>query len=190
MDYTNTIQKLYIAYYQRPADPGGLAYWTDRLEKSGGDLTAIIDAFATSPESQSLYGGKSVEEVLSEIYQAAFNRDPDPEGLQFYSSKIASGEYSLTDVLLRVLDGARGDDAEILNKKIQLANEFTQQVESNPEEYNYQGEEVASRVREWFKNAISSPDAKVPGVDELKSEMHDIFTGHHSVAMDSVAKYL
>jgi len=102
--YEDQIQKIYIAYYQRPADPEGLLYWSQRLSEANGDLSGIIDAFANSAESQALYGGKSAEEILTEIYQAAFNRDPDPQGLTWYTEKINSGEYSLTDVMLRVLD--------------------------------------------------------------------------------------
>ena len=98
--YEDQIQKVYIAYYQRPADPEGLLYWSQKLSEVNGDLSGIINAFANSAESQALYGGKTVEEIFTEIYQAAFNRDPDPEGLAWYTEKINLGEYSLTDVCL------------------------------------------------------------------------------------------
>jgi len=32
--HTNTVQGMYIAYYGRPADKGGLDYWADRLDVS------------------------------------------------------------------------------------------------------------------------------------------------------------
>ena len=32
-DYFDTVEKIYIAYYQRPADPSGLIYWAARLER-------------------------------------------------------------------------------------------------------------------------------------------------------------
>jgi len=41
------IQKLYIAYFNRPADPGGLAYWTDQLAK-GVTMTQIANSFSAS----------------------------------------------------------------------------------------------------------------------------------------------
>jgi len=50
----NTVQKIYIGYYQRPADPAGLIYWAERLDGSGGNLNEIIEAFANSAESQTL----------------------------------------------------------------------------------------------------------------------------------------
>ena len=30
------IHQMYIAYYQRPADPAGLIYWQDQLNANGG----------------------------------------------------------------------------------------------------------------------------------------------------------
>jgi len=51
-DYFDTVQKIFIGYYQRSAAPGGLNYWAGRLDASGGDLTDIIEAFANSAESQ------------------------------------------------------------------------------------------------------------------------------------------
>ncbi|MBL1266183.1 MAG: DUF4214 domain-containing protein, partial [Halomonas sp.] len=38
MTLTPTLQlvhKMYIAYYQRPADPEGLQYWVNQLEQNG-----------------------------------------------------------------------------------------------------------------------------------------------------------
>lgn len=96
----DAIQELYIAYYQRPADPEGLLYRAQKLEEKGGNLEAIICQFAESLEAQQLYGNKSIEEVIAELYQSIFNREPDPEGLNFYKEKveIGGGRWSGRDV--------------------------------------------------------------------------------------------
>ena len=36
--YYDAVQKLYIAYYGRPADPLGLQYWSNEIEKAGGSM--------------------------------------------------------------------------------------------------------------------------------------------------------
>ena len=44
------IHQMYIAYYQRPADPAGLIYWQDQLNANGGGeagWNAVAAAFAT-----------------------------------------------------------------------------------------------------------------------------------------------
>jgi hypothetical protein len=48
--YSDDVQKIYIAYYGRPADAVGLAFWESQLEATGGNLSAIIVSFGASPE--------------------------------------------------------------------------------------------------------------------------------------------
>ncbi len=48
--YSNDVQKIYIAYYGRPADAFGLAFWESQIWGSGGNLSAIIGSFGASPE--------------------------------------------------------------------------------------------------------------------------------------------
>ena len=50
------MQKAYVSYYGRPADPGGLGYWAARMDAEGGSLTAIIAAFGYSEEFNRRYG--------------------------------------------------------------------------------------------------------------------------------------
>ena len=50
--YEVRVLEAYLAYYGRPADPDGLAYWSDRLLDEGGNLNSIIDAFGDSQEYQ------------------------------------------------------------------------------------------------------------------------------------------
>jgi S-layer protein len=52
--YYDQIQKAYIAYYGRPADPAGQDYWATQLDKAGGNLDVIINAFGNSVESTHL----------------------------------------------------------------------------------------------------------------------------------------
>ena len=166
-EYFKTVQKLYVAYYQRPADPEGLLYWSKRLDQAGGSLEGIVEAFANSPESQELYGEKQVEEIIREMYLAAFNREPDPAGLEFYSSKVRNGEYSLMDVTLRILDGALGSDREVLEAKIQAAQLFTSTIDPDLDgqdfKVNYSGEEDAKLARLWLREVT-----EVPSLEEVK----------------------
>jgi hypothetical protein len=40
--YSDDVQKIYIAYYGRPADAVGLAFWESQLEATSGNL---VDKF-------------------------------------------------------------------------------------------------------------------------------------------------
>ena len=69
------IHQMYIAYYQRPADPAGLIYWQDQLNANGGGeagWNAVADAFANAAESSALYGNQTLGQKISAIYLAAF----------------------------------------------------------------------------------------------------------------------
>ena len=68
----------YLAYYGRPADPGGLEYWSKRLVREGGNINSIIDAFGESEEYQKRFGDLTENQLVTNLYQQLFGRDPDP----------------------------------------------------------------------------------------------------------------
>lgn len=140
-----TIASLYLAYYGRPADPDGLAYWIAELEKAGGDSSAVVNAFASSPEATERFKSDSVEERLSEIYQNLFGREPDAEGQQFWATQIASGEVSLAEACIHVLGGAKNEDKQLTEKRIEAANSFTEAVKSG--DLSYEGTQAAEAAK-------------------------------------------
>lgn len=134
-DYFDTIQKIYIAFYQRPADPAGLKYWAQRVDAANGSLAEVIDAFANSAEAAALYGeitGETIGDIVDAIYQALFNRAPDAAGKQFYVDAFNAGEITAGKIALAVLDGSQGDDLVAINNKLAVANIFTAKVDGRP----------------------------------------------------------
>ena len=74
--YFDQIQQLYIAYFGRPADSIGLAYWAANVDAANGNLGAVIAGFSASTESTVLYAGVSTAQKVTSIYLALFNRPP------------------------------------------------------------------------------------------------------------------
>jgi len=133
--YFDTVQKIYIAFYQRPADPAGLKYWAEQIDLAGGDASAVVAAFATSAEATALYGtidASTIGNVIDAIYMALFNRLPDAAGKQFYVDGFTAGTFTAGSIALAVLDGATGGDATAIANKAAVANEFTAQVDGRP----------------------------------------------------------
>jgi hypothetical protein len=124
-DYENTVQKAFIAYYGRPADPGGLDFWYNRLSDASGDLSAIIDSFGSSTEFNTRFGGQDNSTLVNNIYQQLFNRASDSGGLTYYSGLIDSGASNLQKITLNVLYGAQNDDATKVTNKLTAAKYFT-----------------------------------------------------------------
>ena len=123
--YYEQIQQAYLAYYGRPADPAGQAYWAQQLDNANGNLSAIINAFGTSAESTALYGGSSAAAQVNAIYEQLFGRQADVTGLNFYVNGLENGQFTLASIALNVFNGAQGSDLAELQAKEAYADAFT-----------------------------------------------------------------
>lgn len=130
--YLREVQRAYVAYYGRPADPGGQDYWASKLQEMGGDLNAIIQAFGTSQEFLNRYGGMSNSQLIDTIYRQMFGRDPDPGGKAFYLDQLNRGLMTLQTITLNIMNGAQGDDLTVINNRVEVAEYFTQKLRENP----------------------------------------------------------
>jgi len=118
----NYVQKVYVAYYGRPADPVGHAYWSARMDAEGQSLNAIIAAFGNSEEFNRRYGGLTYSALVTLIYQQALGRDPDLGGLAYYVSELEAGRRTLQSITLDVLNGARtAPDAIVVSNRLEVA---------------------------------------------------------------------
>lgn len=145
-----TIQKLYIAYYGRAADAAGQNYWATEMDNAGGSLNGIIDAFATAPEAQALYGsGTTVNERITVLYQNILGRAPEADGLAYWAGEVAAGRLSLGNAALSILNGVppNSTDAALVNNRLAVANTFTAQVNDQ----NYGGDAAAAIARTFLK---------------------------------------
>ncbi|MBY0241036.1 MAG: DUF4214 domain-containing protein [Burkholderiaceae bacterium] len=115
------IQQLYIAYFNRPAEPEGLQYWT------GVDATqdSIAASFATSPEFTQRYAGISHKEMVKALYHNLFGRAGDADGVTYWSGLLDSGAVKTDHVALALLRGAHGGDSAVLANKAALAQEWS-----------------------------------------------------------------
>lgn len=120
----NAVFRSYIAFYGRPADPGGLAYWSDRLEAAQGSLTEIIDAFGNSPEYQDRFASLTPEALITNLYQQVLGRAPDSDGLAWYLDLLVTGQSTLPRIALSILDGAINQDARVIGNRVQSAHHY------------------------------------------------------------------
>lgn len=121
------IQQLYIAYYGRPADAAGLAYWAARADAEGG-IDAVIEAFANSAESNVRFGEQTLEERVNTVFLQAFGRNATNAESVDAQAALEAG-VSLGDVAINLVVNASGDDAATLANREAVANAFTSAVE-------------------------------------------------------------
>ncbi|ARU57525.1 hypothetical protein OLMES_3490 [Oleiphilus messinensis] len=120
---------MYVAYYGRPGDSAGIAYWSGELQAAGGDMTAIIDVFGTSQEYVDRYGSLTHTEMVDAIYQQIFSRLPDTAGRDYYVGLLDNGDLTSAQLAYEVLNGATGSDLSAAENKLDVANDFTQYVD-------------------------------------------------------------
>lgn len=123
------VMSMYLAYYGRPADPGGLEFWTGELEAAGGNLTAILDAFGTSEEYTRRFGGLSNGQLIDNLYDQLFGREPDAGGRDFWLGELSSGRRSLQEIALSILEGAQNEDVAIIENRLALGKLYVSNLE-------------------------------------------------------------
>lgn len=152
-EYTPLIQRLYLGFFGRPADAGGLPYWQKQFSDanlpvttielsqnyaSNADIRRVVDAFANSQESQELTAGSNSAFVNS-IYLHVFNRNAELDGLDFWGGFISRSELTRAQVLLWISGGAQNTDANVAAKKLEAATYFTAALDLPQEAAAYSG---------------------------------------------------
>jgi hypothetical protein len=159
-DKKTEVTKLYIATFDRIPDIVGLDYWVDNTL----DVDDIAKSFFDQRETQQRYPeGSSTDSFVTAVYKNLFNRTPDSGGLEYWSSELDSQNISKDRFILAVINGALGNDADILEKKTIFALDFMKQNSgATPDEY-----EAKSKAE--FETYSRSLDESDP-LDKLKDE--------------------
>jgi hypothetical protein len=92
-EMTDSILRLYFAYFLRFPDAPGFEFWEGKYQ-SGWGLSRISEFFATAaPEFLELYGETSDEQFVDLLYLNVLDRDSanDPDGFNFWLGKLRQG---------------------------------------------------------------------------------------------------
>lgn len=139
MSIESSIQQLYVAYFNRPADTAGLNYWTSVVTAAGGSTTAVSAAFSHSAEYQAAYAGLSNTLIVDTVYMNLFGRHAEAGGLQYWTLLLDQGAISISNVVTQIAAGAQGTDATAYNNKTLAAVDFTRGLDTGDEIRGYDG---------------------------------------------------
>jgi hypothetical protein len=177
--YTGLVQALYVSYFGRPADSGGLASFSHQLADLGVGpnvqalmeayardvrVRNLVDSFGNSAESAALYGG-SEKNFVTAVYLNLLGREPDEAGLAFWVGAIVNGRLSRSRAALDIYAGALSNksaqgllDAALITKKTQVAEAFTIEMVSTAA-VGYSGEAAAARANNLLSSVQATTDA-------------------------------
>jgi hypothetical protein len=104
-DTTASVIRLYLAYFTRYPDEGGLRFWSS-FRRSGHSLDEISGLFAASGEFAQRYGALSNADFVSLVYANVLGRSADPGGFAFWQGQLDSGAMSRGTVMLQFSESA------------------------------------------------------------------------------------
>jgi hypothetical protein len=170
-EYSELVQRIYLAYLGRPADFRGIGFWQDAFSKrklpldvanligaysTDDAVKQVIDSFAAGAESQALYTGNNAA-YINTIYRNIFNREVEPGGLAFWSGFLDRGELTRGQVVLWILNGGENEDAIVKEKKLQASNYFSTAVGSAAKFISaYDGDASGQMARELLGSVTAA----------------------------------
>lgn len=108
-DQLQLLTELYVAYFDRAPDAGGLLFWGTSLA-NGVSLPEIAALFFEQPETQAkMPPDLPVGAFVDLAYRNFLERDPDPAGRDFWVSTLEAGTVSRPEFMLALIEGARAD---------------------------------------------------------------------------------
>ncbi len=170
--YYDVVQRVYVAYYGRPADTAGLEYWAGQYKAFGMPLTMaeisnaygsnptvkmFVDAFGTSAEASALYSGDN-DAFISAIYRNLFNTPGDAAGRAFWVNALNNGAMTRGIAALYLMSGAQKTDITTIDKKIEIAKSFTSALNTDARRTAYAGDSSLALVRAMLATVDANTD--------------------------------
>lgn len=180
-DNTNAVEKLYVAYFSRPADPAGLTFWNNELSVNPNGYQEISANFAGSAEYKATYSGMTNAQVVSTVYEHLFGRAAEQAGVDFWAHQLDAKTITIDNVVTAIAAGAQDTDLFAYNAKVAVATTFTSHIDTDAEKAAYTGaaaNKVAIDYIAQVKDLASAAAASDPG--QIDAAIANIVTAHAS----------
>jgi hypothetical protein len=171
-DYETVVQQVYVGYFGRPADAGGLKFFEETFLRFGAptnigdlniiyannaDIRGVIENFGNSQESRDLYPGDN-NAFVAALYRNLFSREPDAGGQAFWVNLINTGVMTRARAAVSLMAGAQGTDITVINNKAQVAKNFTSAITTPLQAKGYDGLAANVVVRAMLANVVLGTD--------------------------------
>ncbi len=135
------VQKTYLAFFGRPADPVGLNFWLTQT------VPVMNAGFAASAEYATLYSGLSDVQRVSQVYTNLLGRAPDAGGLLYWAGELTAGRQTVATLVTSMQTFALGIDITTIANRVTYATAFTAAVDTVDEIVGYTGTAASNAAR-------------------------------------------
>jgi hypothetical protein len=155
--YYNQIQQLYVAYFNRPADPDGLAYWEGVMEASkntDATLKAITAQFSKEKEYTTAFSGMTNAQIIDKIYLNLFGRAADAEGKAYWAGLMDSNKVTIDRAVADIAAAAKNQDLVTIQSKVAASVAFTAAIDTPAEKAGYSND-AAAAIAKVFLSGVT-----------------------------------
>ena len=161
----DSVQRLYVAYFNRPADPEGFEFYQARLPDGRTALQDELEVVANtwfnpSQEYLSMYAGMSDSQIVNQLYLNIFGRNAEPGGLDFWANALTNGDETVESIALQLSYSAQNDDRLVVANRIEAANVFTSKIDTSSEREGYVGNAAAASARSWLALVLATDSSR------------------------------
>lgn len=216
-DYYPLVQQIYIAYFGRPADPGGQAAFARQLDALGAAtgivglarqladpanaaLRALVGAIGASAESRELYDGSDTAAFVNAVFLNVLDRPARLAGLTFWTGEIDAGRVTREQAALSITAGAFSNatdpvqaslDQATIAKKVAVASHFTALIDTDAELAAFRGDTAAALARAMLEavGRLTDLDAAYPVAEALLRRLGGARPADEGVPLDNDAAF-
>lgn len=141
------LQQLYVAYFNRPADPGGLAFYEGHLEAGTVTMAAIAADFAKSNEYRTEYNDATNTGIVTKVYANLFGRVGTANEMKFWIDALNAGATTIDKVVTDIAAGAQSTDKVAFESKVVFATAFTNKIDTDAEIKAYGTKEAQAAAK-------------------------------------------
>jgi hypothetical protein len=174
--YRDPIQKLYIAYFGRPADAAGLQFW-EQVAESQGNVKGVSQAFANSAEFAGLTAGMTYQQKIHQVFNNLYNHNcTESEGVMTFWSFSYPVNLIVDDVALKNYNSA---DYTALHYKTWAANAWVDKLTTQQLKDGYSGDAANAIARDWLHKVVDYGTAVTAG-QTLWSTLNAAVAAHNA----------
>ena len=146
---TATVQKLYVAFFNRPGDVLGQAFWEGKMD-AGMTEAQVAASFAQSTEYTSVYGSLTTAQTVSTLYTNLFGRSAAASEITFWGLRLLNGQETVASIARTLANSAQGTDATAIANKVTAATSFTNALTTTDQIVGYSGTAANAVAKAWL----------------------------------------